>query len=71
MLESLWDRTEALDDAGVRSAEDHFVILPGLRGAINLGDLQIVPGVGVPIGIGPSHGERDLFLYLSFEHPFR
>ena len=71
MLESVWDRTEALDDAGVRSAEDHFVILPGLRGAINLGDLQIVPGVGVPIGIGPSHGERDLFLYLSFEHPFR
>jgi hypothetical protein len=72
MLESLWDRTEALDDAGVRAAENHFVILPGLRGALNLPhDLQIVPGIGVPIGIGPSRGERDLFLYLSFEHPFR
>ena len=72
MLETLWDRTEALDDGGARVAEENFVILPGVRGAINLpGDLQIVPGVGVPIGIGPSSGERDLFLYLSVEHPFR
>jgi hypothetical protein len=72
MLETVWDRTESLDDAGLRTAEDHFVILPGLRGAINLPrDLQIVPGIGMPIGIGPSHGERDVFLYLSFEHPFR
>lgn len=72
MLETVWDRTEALDDAGTRVAEDHFVVLPGVRAAINLPrELQIVPGIGVPIGVGPSHGERDLFLYLSFEHPFR
>jgi hypothetical protein len=72
MLETVWDRTEALDDLGVRASLDRFVVLPGVRGAINLpGDLQIVPGVGVPIGIGPSSGERDLFLYLSVEHPFR
>ena len=72
MLESLWDRTEALDDGGVRAAENHVVILPGVRGALDLPHhLQIVPGIGVPIGIGPSRGERDLFLYLSFEHPFR
>jgi hypothetical protein len=72
MLETLWDRTEALDDVGARAAEDHFVVLPGLRAAINLPhDLQIVPGIGVPIGVGPSRGERDLFLYLSVEHPFR
>ena len=72
MLETVWDRSEALDDAGARAAEDHFVVLPGVRAAINLPrDLQIVPGIGVPIGVGPSHGERDLFLYLSVEHPFR
>lgn len=72
MLETLWDRTEELDDLGARDALNHFVIVPGFRGAINLPrDLQIVPGIGVPIGIGPSKGERDLFLYLSFEHPFR
>jgi hypothetical protein len=72
MLETVWDRTEALDDDGTRAAEEHFVVLPGVRAALNLPrDLQIVPGIGVPIGVGPSHGERDLFLYLSFEHPFR
>jgi hypothetical protein len=72
MLESAWDRTEALDDAGDRVSEDGFVILPGIRAAINLPhDLQLVPGVGMPIGLGPSRGERDLFLYFSVEHPFR
>jgi hypothetical protein len=72
MLETVWDHTEALEETGVRAAEDHFVILPGLRGAINLPhDFQIVPGVGLPIGYGPSRGDRDVFLYLSFEHPFR
>jgi hypothetical protein len=45
---------------------------PGVRWAFNLkSGLQIVPGVAVPLGIGPSAGERGLFLYLSLEHPFR
>jgi hypothetical protein len=44
---------------------------PGVRWAFNFSSgLQIVPGVAMPIGIGPSAGERGLFLYLSFEHPF-
>ncbi|HKP16229.1 MAG TPA: hypothetical protein VJT85_09190 [Gemmatimonadaceae bacterium] len=71
MLETVWDRVEALDEAGARASEESFVILPGVRGALNLPhDLQIVPGIGMPIGVGPSRGNRDLFLYLSFEHPF-
>ena len=45
MLEAAWDRTEALGDVGARAAEDHFVVLPGVRAAINLPrDVQIVPG---------------------------
>ncbi len=72
MLESAWDRTEALGDANVRATENHFVLLPGMRAAINLpSGMQIVPGFGVPIGLGPSRGQRDLFFYLSVEHPFR
>jgi hypothetical protein len=44
---------------------------PGIRWAYNFrSGLQIVPGVGMPIGIGTSAGERGVFLYLSFEHPF-
>jgi hypothetical protein len=44
---------------------------PGVRWAHNFkSGLQIVPGVGIPIGIGPSAGQKGIFLYLSFEHPF-
>jgi hypothetical protein len=72
MIESAWDRAEGLDDANLRAAENHFVLLPGVRAAINLpSGMQIVPGFGIPIGIGPSRGQRDLFFYLSVEHPFR
>jgi hypothetical protein len=72
MLESAWDRWESLGDAGDRVTANNFVLLPGARAAINLASgMQIVPGIGVPIGLGSSHGERDLFLYLSIEHPFK
>lgn len=72
MLETAWDYGEPLDDAGVRAPERHFVISPGIRAAINLpSGMQIVPGIGVPIGVGPSRGDRDLFLYFSVEHPFK
>jgi hypothetical protein len=72
MLETAWDRGESLDADGVRATAGHFVVLPGVRAAINLASgMQIVPGIGVPIGIGPSRGDRDLFLYFSVEHSFR
>ena len=31
--------------------------------------LQVVPGLSVPLGVGPSQGQRSFFLYLSLEHP--
>ena len=47
-------------------------VSPGIRWAYNLKNgLQVIPGIGVPVGIGPSRGESGIFLYLSFEHPFR
>jgi hypothetical protein len=43
-----------------------------VRLAVNRpGGLQIVPGIAVPIGVGPSRGDVAVILYLSFEHPFR
>jgi len=49
-----------------------LLISPGVRWAYNFkSGLQIVPGVAVPLGVGPSSGERGLILYLSFEHPIR
>jgi hypothetical protein len=50
--------------------DDALFINPGVRFALNCeSGLQVVPGIGVPIGTGPSAGEYGVFLYLSFEHP--
>ncbi len=46
-----------------------LLINPGFRYAINFKcGLQVVPGISVPIGVGPSNGEIGIFGYLSFEH---
>ena len=46
-------------------------VSPGVRWAYNLKNgLQIVPGLAMPVGVGPSAGEKGVFVYLSFEHPF-
>ena len=41
-----------------------LIVNPGVRWAHNVGNLQIVPGISFPDG-------RDVFFYLSFEHPFK
>jgi hypothetical protein len=49
-----------------------WVLNPGVRWAFDLaGDLQIVPGVAYTIGLGEGPDENALFVYLSFEHPFK
>lgn len=72
MLETVWTSSESVvaDHRTVRSQD--LLVSPGIRWAYNFRNgLQIVPGIGVPLGVGPSTGEKGLFLYLSFEHPFR
>ena len=54
MLEVVWSGT---------TGGGETIVNPGLRWAHNLGRLQIVPGISFPRG-------RDVFFYLSFEHPF-
>ena len=70
MLEAVWNRSEFVT-APSRTASVNTVLLnPAIRWAHRFRNrLEIVPGVGIPIGVGPSAGERGLLLYLSFEHP--
>ncbi len=71
MVEAIWSRSETTVKGLGTTHEDQALLVPGFRGAINVpGGLQIVPGVGFPIGVGASKGVRQLFLYVSFEHPF-
>ncbi len=71
MIEAVYSREQEVVGAGSTEGVDSFVISPGVRAAFNFSSgLQIVPGIAVPIGVGPSRGERSLFVYLSFEHGF-
>lgn len=67
MLETVFNRERGFD-----GWESEAFISPGVRWSYDFpSGLQIVPGVGVPIGVGPSAGDRSILLYLSFEHRFR
>lgn len=68
LLETVWLRNQAV--AGERRAQSwqDLWLSPGIRWSHQRGPVQIVPGIGVPIGVGPSAGRRGLIVYLSFEH---
>lgn len=66
MLEGVWDRADVHG-----GQKESLFLAPGVRMAVDLpSGLQVVPGIAVPIGLGPSDGEWSVFLYLSLEHPF-
>lgn len=70
LVEAAGTSRESIRGDGLTIREESFFINPGMRFALNLkSGLQIVPGIGVPIGFGPSKGEYGVFLYLSLEHP--
>ncbi len=71
MFETVWNNTETILARGVKDRENSVLMSPGIRWAHNFkSGLQIVPGIAVPFGIGPSYGEKGILFYLSFEHPF-
>jgi hypothetical protein len=70
LVEAVWSREEEVAAPGRARESNNLFINPGIRWAHNFSTgLQIVPGIAVPIGVGPSRGDRGVFLYLSFEHP--
>jgi hypothetical protein len=47
------------------------ILAPGFRFAVDIKNLQIVPGVTVPFSLSKEEGNNvGLFFYLSFEHPY-
>jgi len=72
LVELAWTRAGAVIEEGRTEPVDALYLSPGVRWAHNFeSGLQIVPGVAIPIGLGPSRGDTGLLLYLSIEHPFR
>jgi len=71
LVETVYDRGQIVTGENSTDWTDNLVISPGVRAALNFASgLQIVPGIAIPIGVGPGRGDRGVFFYLSFEHPF-
>jgi len=71
MLETVFASSQVVVARDRTTWENLLLLSPGVRWAYSFKNgLQIVPGVAMPLGVGPSAGEKGFFLYLSFEHPF-
>ncbi len=71
MLEYVHTRSQAVAGPNRTELQTATYLSPGIRWAYNFpSGLQVVPGIAVPIGVGASRGDKAIFLYLSFEHPF-
>ena len=71
MVEALWLSEASVAGAGETVRDEFLLLNPGFRGAFDLGSLQIVPGVAYTFDLGSGPDEDALFVYLSFEHPFK
>ncbi len=72
LLETVFNRSQEVIAPKTTQWTSNLLLSPGIRWAYNFENgLQIVPGVAVPFGVGPSGGERGVFIYLSLEHPYR
>ena len=67
LVEALWLSTDVVGTG----REEAAFLNPGVRLALDVGSLQIVPGAGYTIGLNDAAGDDALFLYLSLEHPFQ
>jgi hypothetical protein len=72
LFETVFYRNEDVIAPRTTQWSSTLLLNPGIRWAYNFkSGLQIVPGLSVPLGVGPSSGERGIFVYLSLEHPYR
>lgn len=70
MLEGLHNIARVADENNQMITQNQTILSPGMRFAIDINNLQIVPGLAVPITFQDGNSDTGLFFYLSFEHPF-
>ncbi len=71
LVEQLVLFEQSIDGGGEVTRATTWITSPGIRAAVNLGSLQIVPGAALPFTRSGGETTMDLFLYLSLEHPFK
>jgi hypothetical protein len=70
MLESVLLSQELVGDT-TTFRETAFTLSPGVRGGWNVGDQQLILGVAFPTTWAADESETGVFLYASYELPFR
>ena len=71
LLETAWTGEGSVAGEDQTGFAHELFLSPAVRWAHDFDNgLQIVPGAGYAVGVGPSEGNRDWVFYLSFEHPF-
>lgn len=70
MLEYLFTYFNEIDDLGTSVYATRNILSPGIRYAIDFGDVQVVPGIAIPIFMENNKTKANFFFYLSIEHPY-
>lgn len=70
MFEALHTISEQFSAAGGTETAGETILSPGFRYAVDIGGVQIVPGLAVPLSYTSGELHQGFFLYLSFEHFF-
>ena len=70
MAEFVENFDSEIDENGGVVRFNETIVSPGFRYAIDIGELQIVPGIAVPLTTTDGRTYVGTFFYLSFEHPF-
>lgn len=70
MLEYTAHRSIERFENGTTRHSTESIVCPGFRFAVNVENLQIVPGIGIPVFLTRDVSHSGVYFYLSFEHPF-
>ncbi|MEW6195578.1 MAG: transporter [Bacteroidota bacterium] len=70
MLEVVGNSFAEFDSNGDVTNSKVNTISPGIRYAVDINNLQIVPGLAFPINFEGGSSKTSVLAYLSFEHPF-
>jgi hypothetical protein len=70
MFEVVYNILHETGESSDKVTQGQAIVSPGIRHAFDFKNLQIVPGIAVPILFQNKDAEFGLFFYLSFEHPF-
>jgi hypothetical protein len=70
LLEAIAEWRSGIGAGGDVERESVATVSPGVRVAVDVSALQIVPGIGLPVSFSGGRRQASVFFYLSFEHPF-